>query len=648
MWLIELFAEIEGVIIQKTFPKEHILIGRAESNDLVLHDPRMSSLHGQIVLRDTIFIYQDLQSTNGSMVESAGERFVVDGVKFKEHELKTGDQLLLGDVKHPVSIRVRIFEGEAEGEEKEESGKTILATRAISDFSLLSQQILDDKSMVRSLFRFQKEIHEKEKGQDIYQQTALFLLNNIPNAEYVSLHREENILESRWKQIYFTSKVEDISQSPKGIEELVEEACEMKRAVLISSEELIDVRLSADSARPLGAMIIAPLIHQEKMIGLIEIGNTKDANPLSEGDLEFTSVVSYVLSSRLVNLKLLEIVKEAEEKLKNENLYLKSIMNKEESTDNIVGSSSKLQYVKRQIATVGPSDLTVLIIGETGTGKELIAKSLHKNSHKSKNIIASVNCGTFSDTLLESELFGHVKGAFTGAISNKKGLFEVADGGTLFLDEIGETPFHLQVKLLRALQEGEIMPVGATQPKKVNVRIICATNKNLEEEVEAGTFREDLYYRINTFVIDVPPLRQRPEDIELLATHFLKHFGNAMAKPGYNFSDECMKQLRKCSFPGNVRQLKNEVQRALLLVEDNKEIEMHLFSPQLNQVATASDGTAVDIEGRTLKEAMETYEIKIIRHALDKNEWNKSQTAKLLGISRQAFMAKLSKYSISQ
>lgn len=522
-----------------------------------------------------------------------------------------------------------------------------MATRAISDFSLLSQQILDDKSLVRSLFRFQKEIHEHEKAQEIYQQTALFLLNHVPNAEYVALHREANVSERKWRQVYFTSKAKDIAGELKNADEVLHEVWGQKRAVLLDADQLIGIRSATDAARPLRTMILSPLIQQERVIGFIETGNTANTNALDEGDLEFISVVSYILSARIVNLKLMEVVREAEEKLKNENLYLKSMINRVDEEKPLIGDSPAMMSIRRQIDTVGPSDLTVLILGETGTGKELIARSIHANSKRSNRIFAAVNCGTFSDTLLESELFGHVKGSFTGAVSNKKGLFEVADGGTLFLDEIGETPFSLQVKLLRSLQEGEVMPVGATQPRKIDVRVVCATNKDLEQEVETGRFREDLFYRVNTFPVHMAPLRERPDDIVLLAAHFLKVFSSEMHKKNLRLSDECLQSMRRCAFPGNVRQLKNEIQRAVLLAEDGEAIEMRHFSPQLAQRQTGDEGGGVTIGGRTLKEIMEMHEIKVIRQALEENTWNRSKTAVLLSISRQAFMAKLSKYKIS-
>ncbi len=646
--LIELSGTLDNDTVHKTLNKEHILIGRAESNDVIVRDPRVSSLHGQIVFRDGSYIYQDLQSTNGSMVDHHGERFVVDGRSFKERELEDGDLLLLGDSQQPVVLSLRIFEGDGDGpDEDDAASKTILASRAISDFNLLSQQILDDKSLVRSLFRFQKEIHEEEKSQEIYQRTALFLFNHMTNVEYVALHREDGVSGHPWHQVYFSSKAKDISSKLTGGEMLFDESLAQKRAILVDADQLVGLRSAADAARPLRTVCLSPLLHAERVIGFLEVGNTANAQALDGGELDICSVVAYILSARVLNLRLMELVRDAEEKLKNENLFLRRIVQKRDKHDTLIGESKAMQAIRRQIETVGPSELAVLVTGETGTGKELVARSIHDHSKRAGRIFAAVNCGTFTESLLESELFGHMKGAFTGAVETKKGLFEVADGGTLFLDEIGEIPFHLQVKLLRALQEGEVLPVGATTPKKVNVRLVCATNRDLEQEVKENRFREDLYYRINTFPIHLPPLRERGTDVQALAAHFLRVFQSQMNKYGNVFSDECLEGLKRFQFPGNIRQLKNEVQRALLLVDEGEPIEIHHFSPSLVPKTALSSEENIPTEGRTLKELVEEFEVKVIRQVLDENDWNRSKTAQLMGISRQAFMAKLSKYGLS-
>ena len=416
--------------------------------------------------------------------------------------------------------------------------------------------------------------------------------------------------------------------------------------MLLNSDELREVRKSPGTG-PLGSLAIAPLVSEKQLLGALEVGNTRWTQPLDENDLQMIAVVAFVLANRQTNLKLMEVVQAAQDKLRHENSYLRSVLNKKGESVTIIGESDPIEKIRKQIRTVGPSELTVLITGETGTGKELVARSIHLQSMRSSRLFAAVNCGTFSETLLESELFGHVKGSFTGAVENKKGLFEVADGGTLLLDEVGEIPFHLQVKLLRVLQENEVMAVGATKTKKVDVRVIAATNKDLTKEVEEGNFREDLFYRINTFEIRLPSLRERGEDVRLLAEHFLKMYRKEMNKPGLSFSKAASNLLMRNAFPGNIRQLRNEVQRAVLMADEGGEIEPQHFSPNLAENTQKEPPFDISIVGLSLKEIMEQYEIRVIRQALEENDWNRSKTAQILGISRQAFMSKLSKYSIA-
>jgi formate hydrogenlyase transcriptional activator len=257
------------------------------------------------------------------------------------------------------------------------------------------------------------------------------------------------------------------------------------------------------------------------------------------------------------------------ESLKNrlhaENVYLQEEIRKEHNFEEIVGTSPALMALLRQVEQVAPSDSAVLIYGETGTGKELIARAIHDRSQRRERPLVKVNCGAISAGLVESELFGHVKGAFTGAIENRSGRFELADGGTLFLDEVGELPLETQVKLLRVLQEQEFEPVGSSRTIRVDVRIIAASNRNLAEMVAAGKFRSDLFYRLNVFPLTTPPLRDRREDIPQLSMFFLSRFCRKGAKQVTSISRETMEQLMKYSWPGNIRELQNVIQRAIVL-----------------------------------------------------------------------------------
>jgi formate hydrogenlyase transcriptional activator len=257
------------------------------------------------------------------------------------------------------------------------------------------------------------------------------------------------------------------------------------------------------------------------------------------------------------------------ERLKNqlhaENVYLQEEIRAEHNFDEIIGSSPALLKVLQQVEQIAPTDATVMILGETGTGKELIARALHNRSARKNRPLVKVNCGAISAGLVESELFGHVKGAFTGAIDKRTGRFELADGGTLFLDEVGELPLDTQVKLLRVLQEGEFEPVGSSRTVKVDVRIIAATNRNLDTEVQAGKFRADLFYRLNVLPLHNPPLRERREDIPQLAMFFLSRYAKRFGKELDGIAQETMEALRKYQWPGNVRELQNLIERGVVL-----------------------------------------------------------------------------------
>lgn len=313
---------------------------------------------------------------------------------------------------------------------------------------------------------------------------------------------------------------------------------------------------------------------------------------------------------------------------------------------NMIGKSSAMQDLYQLVERVCDSETTVLINGENGTGKELIAKALHYNSRRRKNKFITVNCGAFNENLLESELFGHVKGSFTGANKDKVGLFEAADGGTLFLDEVGDTSMAMQVKLLRVLQEGTFTPVGSTQVKKANVRVLAATNKNLEKMVKSGEFREDLYYRLNVINLVVPPLRDRKEDIPILTAHFLERFAKTSNKPLKKINKDCMAQMMDHDWAGNVRELENEVERLCVLAGDDIEIRGDFLSPMIKEKST-TQYPGLRVHGR-LKDALEQLEKQLIREGLERTGWNKSRLAKDLGISRAGLIMKVEKYGLEK
>lgn len=315
----------------------------------------------------------------------------------------------------------------------------------------------------------------------------------------------------------------------------------------------------------------------------------------------------------------------------------------------MIGKSKKMQAIYALLEKISGSESSVLIQGENGTGKELVAKAVHFYSPRKEKMFLAVNCSAFNDNLLDSELFGHVKGSFTGAVKDKMGLFETANGGTLFLDEIGDTSLSMQVKLLRVLQEGTYLPVGASAPKRVDVRIVAATNKNLKEMMAKGEFREDLYYRINVINVNLPALRERHEDVPLLMDFFLKKRCDESGKALKTFAKKCLEKMLDYPWPGNVRELENEVERLVVLSGEEKMIGPESLSPRILDWGASAEPMfkGVNTEG-TLREALEQLEIMMIREGLKRCNFNKSKLAKELDVSRASLIMKVEKYGLDK
>ncbi len=338
---------------------------------------------------------------------------------------------------------------------------------------------------------------------------------------------------------------------------------------------------------------------------------------------------------------------EERERLKQENLRLQDKIKKIEqkySFGNIVARSEAMAHVFDLVAKVANHKTTVLITGESGTGKELVAKEIYSQGVRAKGPLVSINCGGIPETLLESELFGYKKGAFTDAVKDKPGLFQEADKGTIFLDEIGELPLSLQVKLLRVLQEEEITPLGSTEARKIDVRVITATAKDLQKEVERGRFREDLFYRINVMRIHLPPLRERRGDIPLLVGYFIDRFNNRMNKSIEGLSSEAMPILMGYSWPGNVRELENILERAILLAKGRwitpAELPSSISSDQSFPLFSRPDHSL------SIKKASRHLERDLIQKALELTNGNRSKAAKILEISRPILISKIKEYGI--
>jgi len=336
--------------------------------------------------------------------------------------------------------------------------------------------------------------------------------------------------------------------------------------------------------------------------------------------------------------------------LQRENFAFKRDAASRNSLDNFIGSSPVIEKLKATIRTVAPTASTVLIYGESGTGKELVARAVHSCSTRASEPFVSINCGAFPETLLESELFGYVKGAFTGASQNKRGLFEVASGGTIFLDEIGEMSLAMQVKLLRVLQERTIRPVGGTQETPVDVRVIAATNRDLREMIANGTFREDLYYRVSVIPIQVPALRERRDDVELLANHFLKKYSTAAQKSILRISQESLDALKAFEWPGNVRQLENTIERAVAMETGNElRVDLEADRPRARAAAASSNGHSspdVPSDGIDFEKYVAGVERSLIESALQQSGGVQIRAAELLKVSYRSFRHLLKKYDI--
>jgi two-component system, NtrC family, response regulator PilR len=362
----------------------------------------------------------------------------------------------------------------------------------------------------------------------------------------------------------------------------------------------------------------------------------------------------YIIKDHELVDQLRRAVREVAESLrwKKEAGYLRREIRRLTGLDNIIGQSPKMRAIFELIQTVAPQNSRVLITGESGTGKELVARAIHENSQRSAAPFITINCGAFPETLLESELFGYMKGAFTGATENRQGLFQAAHGGTLFMDEIGNMSLTMQVKLYRVLQEGKVRPVGSTDESDVDVRIIAATNKDFAKEIAEGRFREDLYYRLSVIPVQLPALRERREDIPLLARHFLETFRNTMQKNIGGVSPEAMRKLESYDWPGNVRELENTMERAVAL-ETGSEISLRVlpdrvagYATNSNLEASSNGSSAFPPEGVDFEKEIAEAERRYLQAALEKASGVRTRAAELLKISYRSFRHYAKKHNL--
>jgi transcriptional regulator with GAF, ATPase, and Fis domain len=368
------------------------------------------------------------------------------------------------------------------------------------------------------------------------------------------------------------------------------------------------VWVAAEGIRTVAAQ---PLVFREEMLGVLALF---DRGELDAGALEWLRVFADYAAVSITNARATEEISLLQARLEDENLYLREEVTAALGMGDFVGESAGLQKVWRQVQLAAPTDASVLISGESGTGKELVARAIHERSARARRALIKVNCSAVPDSLFESEFFGHVKGAFTGALTDRPGRFELADGGTLFLDEIGELPLVMQAKLLRVLQEQEFERVGESRTRSVDVRIIAATNRDLKREVEAGRFRQDLFYRLSVFPVTIPPLRERREDIPRLVLHFVAQSTQRLNRPAPRVTPATLRQLVAHDWPGNVRELQNAVERAVILSQGGP---LHFQFEPAEQSGAAPPATPAGLPHLLTREELKRLERASIVHALE-------------------------------
>ncbi len=411
---------------------------------------------------------------------------------------------------------------------------------------------------------------------------------------------------------------------------VVNQVFQQSKYLLISNPK-IDPRFSDANSiiiQKITAIACVPLVLKGRTIGVIYLDSTLNRQEFTEDTISFLQAFANQAAIAIENARLIE-------ELQSENQQLQSELERTYGFTEIIGNSPKMQAVFEIMRKILNSDISVLLEGESGTGKELVARAIHYNSHRKDRPFMAQFCGNLSENLLESELFGHKKGSFTGAISDKRGLFEVADGGTFFLDEIADISPVIQAKLLRVLQEGTFRRVGDTEYRKVDVRIISATNKTLKGEVKKGNFREDLFYRLNVITIIMPPLRERRGDIPILVNHFLKKIGDKTGQRQKRINSEALRALTNYDWPGNVRELENTIERAVVLAGEEPISIQELIIPEM-------DGEG--LKPRLLKE----QEREIVLKTLEECEGNKTKTSEVLGVSLRWLHYKLNEWQVAK
>ena len=580
----------------KVYPlyKKITSIGRADENDIALDDPLLAESHAHI--------HFDGRDFNVTAIDKNGD-LVVNGKRRKKHRLLHEDVLKIGSTELTFSLYDDV---EARAHEREEAAhaETIDAYKRLHQFSerLLANYELAE--LLDALMDAVIDITRADKG-------FLILLEGGDLRVKVARNvRRENLADA----------IEQLSDS------IVDKVVKTRKPVIVS-DALHDAEfqnaMSVLSLK-LSSVMCVPLTERGNLLGCLYVGNNSVAQLFDGTHLESLTIFAAQASLILRNALLVNELK-LDNKLLGEKLEAMRF-------GDIIGSCPAMQDVFRKVQKVATTDISVLITGETGTGKELIAREVHRRSSRAKGPFVTINCGAIPENLLESELFGHVKGAFTGAVANKPGKFHAADGGTIFLDEIGEMPLNLQVKLLRVLQEKVVVRVGETRSEPVDIRVLAATNRNLEQEIKANRFREDLYYRLNVVNIHCPPLRDRGDDVMIIAKYLLNRYAQEFGGVVKGFSPNSAIAIRKFGWPGNIRQLENHLKKACVLAEKA------MLGPE--DLGLSNDVLPAILP---LAEAKEKFQREYINQVLELNSGNRTKTARDLGVDPRTIFRHLEK-----
>jgi transcriptional regulator with GAF, ATPase, and Fis domain len=563
-----------------TLVKALTSLGRGDDHDVSLQDASAG---------DAVVAIENLSGIfNASVVEGNG--IVVNGKRVMRHRLSDGDVLRLGQTEltfHAATPRPAAS-----------AARNTLDLASLDDLYRFSERLIGTADIERLLEALIDEVIRVTKADKGF---LVLVENNELNVKVARNLERQNIVDA--VERLSDSIVAKVLQSRKPL--IVSDA--LHDADFNSSASVVNLKLCS--------VICIPLIERGSgnAFGLIYLGNDRVVNHFEQRSLELLSIYGAQASLLIKNAMLLS-------ELKVENRALK-VAQEEARFGDIIGSSENMRHVFRKLEKIAPTDIPVLITGETGTGKELIARELHRRSARRGGPFITVNCGAIPENLIESELFGHVKGAFTGAVATRIGKFQAANGGTLFLDEVGELPVLLQVKLLRALQDKVITKVGETRGETVDIRVIAATNRVPEDEIKAGRFREDLYYRLNVVGLHLPPLRERGDDIEVISRHLILRYAKEFGVDAKGFSPTAMQAMRRYAWPGNIRQLENRIKKAVVLAE--------------GPLVTAED---LDLRQEnldpitTLTAAVEEFKERYIDEVLRRNNENRTKTARDLGV----------------